>query len=37
VIAGDAADYDTRRGLRGPGGRLRPATASVRRAIRALR
>jgi hypothetical protein len=36
VLVGDAGDYDTRRGLRGPGGRLRPATASLRRAIRAL-
>ena len=37
VLVGDPADYDTRRGLRGPGGRLRPATASLKRAIRALR
>ena len=36
VIVGDAGDYDTRRGLRGPGGRLRPASASLRRAIRAM-
>lgn len=36
VIVGDAGDYNTRRGLRGPGGRLRLATSSVRRAIRAL-
>lgn len=36
VIVGDAGDYDTRRGLRGPGGRLRPASSSLRRAIRAL-
>jgi hypothetical protein len=37
VIVGDAADYDTRRGLRGPSGRLRLATTSLRRAIRGLR
>ncbi len=37
VIVGEAGDYDTRRGLRGPGGRLRPASASLRRAIRAMR
>jgi hypothetical protein len=36
VIVGDAGDYDTRRGLRGPGGRLRLANASLRRAIRGL-
>jgi len=36
VIVGDAGDYDTRRGLRGPGGRLRLAYTSLRRAIRAL-
>lgn len=36
VIVGDAGDYDTRRGLRGPGGRLRLANTSLRRAIRAL-
>ena len=36
VIVGDAGDYDTRRGLRGPGGRLRVATSSLRRAIRGL-
>jgi hypothetical protein len=36
VIVGDAGDYDTRRGLRGPGGRLRLANTSLRRAIRGL-
>ena len=36
VIVGDAGDYDTRRGLRGPGGRLRLANSSLRRAIRGL-
>lgn len=36
VIVGDAGDYDTRRGLRGPGGRLRLANQSLRRAIRGL-
>ncbi len=36
VIVGDAGDYDTRRGLRGPGGRLRLATTSLKRAIRGL-
>ena len=36
VVVGDAGDYDTRRGLRGPGGRLRPANASLKRAIRGL-
>ena len=36
VIVGDAGDYDTRRGLRGPGGRLRQANSSLRRAIRGL-
>ena len=36
VIVGDAGDYDTRRGLRGPGGRLRLAYASLQRAIRGL-
>lgn len=36
VIVGDAGDYDTRRGLRGPGGRLRLASTSLRRAIRGL-
>ncbi len=36
VIVGDAGDYDTRRGMRGPGGRLRLANTSVRRAIRGL-
>ncbi len=36
VIVGDAGDYDTRRGLRGPGGRLRLAYTSLRRAIRGL-
>ncbi|HYW51788.1 MAG TPA: hypothetical protein VE861_14330 [Gemmatimonadaceae bacterium] len=36
VIVGDAGDYDTRRGLRGPGGRLRLANTSLRRAIRSL-
>jgi hypothetical protein len=36
VIVGDAGDYDTRRGLRGPGGRLRMANTSLRRAIRGL-
>jgi hypothetical protein len=36
VIVGNAGDYDTRRGLRGPGGRLRLADASLRRAIRSL-
>ncbi len=36
VIVGDAGDYDTRRGLRGPDGRLRLAYSSLRRAIRGL-
>jgi len=36
VVVGDAGDYDTRRGLRGPGGRLRLANTSLRRAIRGL-
>jgi len=36
VIVGDAGDYGTRRGLRGPGGRLRLANTSLRRAIRGL-
>ena len=36
VIVGDAADYDTRRGLRGPGGRLRLANTSLTRAIRGM-
>ncbi|MDZ7631248.1 MAG: hypothetical protein U5K74_07850 [Gemmatimonadaceae bacterium] len=36
VIVGDAGDYDTRRGIRGPGGRLRLANTSLRRAIRGL-
>ena len=36
VIVGEAGDYDTRRGLRGPGGRLRLAYTSLRRAIRGL-
>ena len=36
VIVGAAGDYDTRRGLRGPGGRLRLANTSLRRAIRGL-
>ena len=36
VVVGDGADHETRRGLRGPGGRLRPATVSVRRAVRTL-
>jgi hypothetical protein len=36
VIVGDPGDYDTRRGLRGPGGRLRPAVTSLTRAIRSL-
>jgi hypothetical protein len=36
VIVGDAGDYDTRRGLRGPGARLRLANTSLRRAIRGL-
>jgi hypothetical protein len=37
VLVGDGGDYDTRRGLRGPGGRLRIATTSLRRAARSLR
>jgi len=36
AIVGDAGDYSTRRGLRGPGGRLRLANTSLRRAIRGL-
>jgi hypothetical protein len=36
VVVGDPGDYDTRRGLRGPGGRLRPAVTSLSRAIRGL-
>lgn len=36
VIVGNSGDYDTRRGLRGPGGRLRLANTSLRRAIRGL-
>ena len=36
VVVGDAGDYDTRRGLRGPGGRLRLANSSLKRAIRGL-
>jgi hypothetical protein len=37
VIVADAGDYDSRTGLRAPGGRVRPAAAVMSRAIRSLR
>lgn len=37
LVISEAGDYDALRGLRAPGGRLRPAVAALRQAIRELR
>jgi hypothetical protein len=37
VVVAEAGDYDDQRGLRMPGGRLRPAVRAVNRAVRGLR
>jgi hypothetical protein len=37
VVVADAGDYESRTGLRAPGGRVRPAAAVMSRAIRSLK